>query len=158
MERIIIERYSMKIPIIIVMAMIAFATVTILLTGFGIQTLLAPLSLIILLGVAITRTRSKKEIIIIGDEGLTINGNIMLGPIPWDCVSGAKMIRILFDKHLIVNISNTSKMQDIFGEEAVRKKVGKKEGSNESTIFVNLDFCKLRGIDLATLIQGHAKG
>ena len=39
----------------------------------------------------LSQVRGGKELIIIDDSGLTVNGNIKLGPIPWDLVIDARV-------------------------------------------------------------------
>jgi hypothetical protein len=103
--------------------------------------------------------RSKKEeVIVIEDDGLTLKGDIKFGPIPWDCICDVTVFRILLEKHMIVSITNIPKLESIFGTKVTQKKVSKKRKSGERAIFVKLDGCELRGIDLETRIKERITG
>ena len=98
----------------------------------------------------------EKEIIVIDDYGLTINGNLKLGPIPWDCVLDATVIKKMFEKHLKIRLTNMSKFEGIFGKNAVRDKVEKNKKFGEKSIYVYLEQCDLLGIDIVSIINEHA--
>jgi len=118
---------------------------------------LSLISLLILLSIALPNTRSKKEIIIIDEEGLTLNGNFSFGPIPWDCIYDVSISRMLFDKIMRIQITNMSKLENIFGETATRQIVNVNRRTGEKHISFDLDLCKLRGIDLETIIKNHVR-
>jgi hypothetical protein len=103
------------------------------------------------------RTKNK-EMIVIDRFGLTLNGRIMLGPIPWDCILDAEINRIMRYIQLKVKITNISKMEGIFGAEAIRKNVSKSKNTDEWFIFMDLSDCNIRGIKLVTLIKERANG
>ena len=106
----------------------------------------------------------RKEMIIISDDGLTINGGYyfptvtLLGPVPWDCISSARAVRVIFDKYLWVVISDVPGLTEIIGEEAVQKCLLKVRKTGEMVLSVDLQSCKLNGLDPAALINEHAKG
>ena len=102
--------------------------------------------------------RNGKEMIVIDDFGVTLKSNTMIGPIPWDCIMDAHVLRILFEKHLTVTISNVSKLEGFFGKETVRKKCFVDKETGIRGIHMDLDHCKLKGVDLEALINGRAKG
>ncbi|MCL2296656.1 MAG: hypothetical protein FWC29_06230 [Methanomassiliicoccaceae archaeon] len=80
----------------------------------------------------------------------------MLGPIPWDCVLDVTVIKMMFEKHLKIRLTNMSKFEEIFGKEAVRDKVEKNKRFGEKCIRISLEICNLRGIDIVSLINKHA--
>jgi len=102
-------------------------------------------------------TRSGKEMIVLDDAGLTLNGDVMLGPIPWDCVLDVRIRRILFDKTLEVELTNLPVLRDTF-EKNDFGKICRDKKAGRSFVSMDLDLCKLRGIDLVSLIKMHAKG
>ena len=105
-----------------------------------------------------------KEMIVIDDEGLTINGGFytttvtLLGPVPWDCISSARTHRLMFDKYLWIVISDVPKLTEIIGEEAVQKCLLKLRKTGEMVLSVDLQVCKLNKLDPAALINERAKG
>ncbi|MCL2607099.1 MAG: hypothetical protein FWD92_00875 [Methanomassiliicoccaceae archaeon] len=119
--------------------------------------LIAPAVIILLIYARSLARKENKEMMIIDDDGLTIRGDVSLGPIPWDCILGAEIKRILFEKHLTVYLTDVSRMGMIFGEETIRKKVGKgKDG--ERVISIDLTPCKLKGMDIEALIRERVAG
>jgi len=103
------------------------------------------------------QTRSGKDMIILDDRGLTLNGEVMLGPIPWDCVLGARIRRILFDRILEVELTNMLVLRDTFGKNDFGK-ICRNKKTGRGFVSMDLDLCKLRGIDLVSLIRMHARG
>ena len=105
-----------------------------------------------------------KEMITIDDEGLTINGGFylptvtLLGPVPWDCISSARAVRIMLDKYLWVVISDVPRLTEIMGEEAVQNCLLKVRKTGEMVLSIDLQLCKLKGLDPAALINERAKG
>ena len=160
MTKIIIERRSVLLfgsIIAVVVIIIASIIIFILLGEISIVAVLTLISLLILLSMALPHTRSKKEIIIIDDEGLTLNGEITFGPIPWDCISDVSISRMLFDKIMTIQITNMSKLESIFGETATRQIINVNRRTGEKRISFDLDLCKLRGIDLETIIKDRVR-
>jgi len=163
-ERTVIERRNLVIYIGLACAAFLFALAAVILlfvelTAYYIVNLFFLVTGgIIMLIISGTLGRKKnKEMMVLDDDGLMINGDVSLGPIPWDCVLGAEIKRIAFDKHLAVYITDITKMEMIFGEDTVRKKVGKgKDG--ERLILINIDSYKLKGTDVAALIRERAAG
>lgn len=100
-------------------------------------------------------TARGKVMLVIEDQGLSANG---FGPMPWDCVSGARTVKVLLDKGLYISISNVAKLNDIFGEENVYKKVATIRKTGERVINVDLQLCELNGIDPEALINERARG
>ena len=100
---------------------------------------------------------AKDRMIVIDHNGLTVNDSIMLGPIPWDCISDAKVSGIKREKQLTVYITNISKLESVFGEEAIHNKVSKNQETGERLILMNLYHCGLHGIDLEALIKERAR-
>jgi hypothetical protein len=164
MERIVIESRRVLTLVVIALSVVLIAMAVVIALYVELDTVMIIRLLLLIVGVAVMlfisrrMTRSGKEMIVIDSMGLTINSDIMMGPIPWDCISDAKVVRIIFEKHLYLTISDMPKMRGLFGEEAVRKKVGKNRKTGEDTLFMDLDFCKLRGIDLEALIKERANG
>jgi len=164
MERIVVESRPLLALVIIVISVVLVAMAAAIALLTELDTVMIIRLLLLIVGVAVMlfflrrMTRSGKEMMVIDNMGLTINSDIMLGPIPWDCISDAKVVRILFEKHLYLTISDMPKMRGLFGEEAVRKKVGKNRKTGEDMIFMDLDLCKLRGINLEAIIKERAKG
>jgi len=146
---------------VVMVAVIIIAVVAWIVVGFDWPTMLSVVMLIFLLAIItpwMGRSKAKKEVIIIDDEGLTLNGSIMLGPIPWDCISGASVVRLGLDKTLNIYFTNIPRLEGIFGEKIVRKKVGRILKTGERAISIDLDFLKVKGIDVAALIQMRARG
>ncbi|MDR1405549.1 MAG: hypothetical protein LBJ20_08305 [Candidatus Methanoplasma sp.] len=108
MTKITIERHSVLlfVSVFATVATVVSGIIALLLTEFSIMVTVSLFGFFILLSIALPYTRSKKEMLIIDDEGLTLNSNIMLGPIPWDCISGASILRIGFDKILSIHVKN----------------------------------------------------
>jgi hypothetical protein len=87
MERIVVERQILQIYIAIALAVFVLALAAFILLFVGLDTYFAvslffliPMAIMLLVG-AYHMTRPKNmEIMIIDDRGLTIKGNIMLGP------------------------------------------------------------------------------
>ena len=178
MERIAIERSNLTVCVIAALAAIAaFAFISaaaiILFTEWDgyhflfLTKLLisAPMAILILYCAYSFARPRMKEIIVIDDNGLMIRGNILLGPtaedfgpIPWDCICGAETVSILIMKQLNVYITNASKMKAVFGEETMREVFGTRRRRGEMTIAVDLNICKLKGIDLEALIRERAAG
>lgn len=160
MTRTVIERRSILlfVSIFIITATIVSGIVAALLMEFDITMIGSLVILLILLSIALPLTRSKKEMIIIDEEGLTLNGNIMLGPIPWDCITGAKIFRIGLDKLMNVYLTNMSKLECVLGENIIHQKVNLNKKTGEMHISFDLDLCKLSGINLEAIIKAHAKG
>ena len=159
MTKIVIERRSVLLFGFMFAMLVAVAScaVILLLTEFNIMIIMTALGLLILLSMAFPYTRSKKEIIVIDEEGLTLNGNIILGPIPWDCISDANVSRIGFDKILNIRITNIPKLENIFGENVIQQKVSMNRKTGKGQISIDLDLCKLHGIDLEKIINSHAR-
>jgi len=103
----------------------------------------------------IIEIRQGKTMIVVDDSGLTLNGHVKLGPIPWDCISGISIHSVMLDKILTLYVTDIPKLMEIFGEESIRKKIIKK--SSESIIQMELGLCKLKGIDLEMLIKRHVR-
>jgi len=93
-----------------------------------------------------------KERIVMDRGGLTLNGNIGLGPIPWDCITDVVIRRSVFEHWMRVYI-DTDRLKAVLGDIVVRKKVrGNRRGR---WVKINLQLCMLNGIDLETLISEH---
>ena len=156
MTKIVIARRSVLLYVsIFAMVAITLSNIVASLLGFHIGITLLPGFFFLLL--ALPYLRSKKEIIIIDEEGLTLNGNISFGPIPWDCISDVSISRMLFDKIMTIQITNMSKLESIFGETATRQIINVNRRTGEKRISFDLDLCKLRGIDLETIIKDRVK-
>ena len=165
MERIVIERNSSLVYVAIVLAAFLLTVVVIVLmfaelNMFYIINLffIVPMAFFILIYTYFASRAKNKEMIVIDDTGLTINGGVMLGPIPWDCISDAKVFRVLLEKHMTVSIVNIIKLQNLLGEETVHKKIQTDRTTGDKMIQVDLDLCKLRGIDIESLIKERAAG
>ena len=169
MERTVIPYHTLlfKAAIIIVVAAIIISVIVVILIGpdftgpSGFRrswpVLIIGTAVVILIIVSrIEGFEGNKEHIIIDDLGLTLNGSIMLGPIPWDCVSSAKVSKAAKEKQLAVKITNISKLESIFGEEAVRKKVGNDPKTGERLILMDLGHFSL--YDPEKLINERAEG
>jgi len=102
--------------------------------------------------------RSRKGIIILEDSGLTLNGDIKMGPIPWECICGASIARILFDRILTIYVTDILRLEAALGKDVVYKNVGKNGKTGERSIRMCIDLCRLHGVDLEALIMTHAKG
>jgi hypothetical protein len=99
-----------------------------------------------------------KEMIVIDKSGLTLNGHVKLGIIPWDCISNVSVQHTLWAGNMMyVYVTNIPKLKDIFGEETVSNKVIDMK-TGEKIIQMEMNFCKLKGIDLETLIKDYANG
>ncbi len=160
MTRIVIEKRSKLIYgfLIFFVAALVFFAASLLLVEIDIRMLFhLPLISIVLSLYIYPAARYKKEMIILDHDGLTLNVDIMLGPIPWDCISGAKVYRVMLEKKLNVYVADMPKLKSVFGED-VRKKVNVKKKTGEMFFIVDLDICRLRGIDLEAQINQRAKG
>jgi len=158
MTKIIIERRSVLLfaTLFVAAVVIAVGIIALLLTEFNIMTIISLLSILIFLSLIIPYARTKKDMMIIDDEGLTLNGNILFGPIPWDCISGTSISRIGFDKILTIQVTNLPKLENIFGETVVHQKMNTNKKTGEKDISFGLDLCKLRGIDIEKIIEDRA--
>jgi len=108
----------------------------------------------LLLAMGVSVLRFEKEMIILDDAGLTLNGEIKLGPIPWDCISDVSIRK--WSKVLSVGLTNMNKIVEIFGEDVIRDKIGAKRSNVRLEMM--LDFCKMKGIDLEALIKERING
>jgi hypothetical protein len=165
MERTVVERNNLltSLSVALALAILMLAVTTLLLIDLNTYItvslfFIVPMAIILLIGAYFIARPGNREMIIIDNDGLTINGNISLGPIPWDCIYGAKVNRILFEKQLVIDITNIPKMEKIFGTETIHKKIRKKRKADERVIIVDISPCKLRGIDLEALIRECATG
>lgn len=165
MDRVVIERRNLFIYVVVILvAVVLILSITVLwfvgLNLFYAVNLFYMISMAIILSawVYYSAGPGKKEMLVIDENGLTINGDIRLGPIPWDCINGAELVRISLEKKLIVYITNISKMEMIFGREIIRKKVGKNRKNGKKAIFFELTLCRWKEIDLETLILERATG
>jgi len=159
MEKTIIEGRAVVIICIFFVAALITAGIVIL-TQFS-DTLYALFfftGAIIWAALAISKARSGKERITADDSGLTLNGEVNIGPIPWDCISGASIRRVVFEKVLYVHLTNISLLEATLGEDAVRKKTERDKKTGGRFIKMDLFLYKLRGIDPAELIRKYAKG
>jgi len=159
MTKIIIERRSVLLfgGIIAAIAIIGFSIAVLILVEFSIWNLSLIIILLLLLSISLPYARSKKEIMVIDDMGLTLNDHITLGPIPWDCISDAKTYRILFDKTLRIYVKNIPKLEGLFGETKIHQRVGVEKKNGRKCIIIDLDLCKLRGIDIVGIINDYAE-
>jgi len=107
---------------------------------------------VVIMGRLTTRGRI---MLVIEDKGLSANG---FGPIPWDCVAGARVAKVVLDKSLYISISNITKLNELFGEENVCKKVATIRKTGERVISVDLQLCELNGNDPEAQINTRAKG
>lgn len=164
MERIVIERRNgLVYAFVIVVAALLVLAVAMALFMQPDSIMMVRLSLLVIVSICLLYFTYRLSLhgtvmIVIEDVGLTIKGSILLGPIPWDCVSGASVLRTTTEKHMDVYISDVPELIGLFGEENVRKKVLIDKETGKGDILLSLDFCKLKGIDLAALINERAKG
>jgi hypothetical protein len=162
MTKIVIERRSkLLFPFIFAMVVIAVscAAYSVLMSGgMDLRLIGLLLGLLVLLSIGIPSVRRNKEVIVIDDEGITVNDGIGLGPIPWDCISGADMSRIVFDRYLNIHLKDVSKLENLFGEDSIRNNTGKNGKTGGRSISVCMSLCKLNGIDLEALILERARG
>jgi len=164
MERIVIERRNGLVyaSVIVVAALLVLAVAMALFMQPD-SFMMVRLSLLVVVSICILYFTYRMslhgtEMIVIEDLGLTIKGSVLLGPIPWDCISGASVIRTTAEKQMDVYISDVPELIGLFGEEKVRKKVLIDKETEKGDIRLSLDFCKLNGIDLTALINERAKG
>ncbi|MCL2296657.1 MAG: hypothetical protein FWC29_06235 [Methanomassiliicoccaceae archaeon] len=124
MERIVINgRKKMAYVTIIFLAVLVIVCIIgVLLGTWGVGSLIF-LPIWTMISYVSVRRLLEKEIIVIEDCGLTINGTVMLGPIPWDCVSRAELVRIALEKHLKIRLTNMSKLEEVLGKDEVQNKV-----------------------------------
>jgi len=101
----------------------------------------------------------RKEVIIMDDSGLTLVGAIgKFGPIPWDCISDATLGRELKigRRILTVKLTNVYKLIEIFGEDVITESFG--TNKSKLRLEIDLDNCKLRGIDVVARINEYKAG
>jgi uncharacterized membrane protein len=154
MERTVIgARSTLAATVIIIMA--AFILVGVILLFFHFLALLMMLQAGLVIAIIRSQTKSGKEMIILDDNGLTLNGGVMIGPIPWECIKDASIKRVLFEKRLRVDIVNLPKIWDVLGKETI-KRIHKNKKTGENAVTMDVDLCKLRGIDLPALIRKYA--
>jgi len=158
MTRIVIERRSALLyaAVFAIVAALMICIISVLLMRSDTVAIGSLLSLFILLSIAISLTRYNKVMVIVDDEGLTLKGDVMLGPIPWDCISGASINRVVFDKIMTVYLINMPKLESIFGSDSLYQKVNVNKKTGVNHISIDLDLCKLRGINLEALIKARA--
>ena len=169
-ERIVIKRRNLSIYVEAAIAasmiiLAAFIALFVKLDPYFVVVLFIFLPIgiaLLLMDVYYSARPNMKEIMIIDDDGLTINGNFFSGPVPWDClpwdcIYGADVTSFFPEKKLIVYITNLYKIEKIFGPRAVRKKVGRTK-TGERAIFISFSCCKLKGIDIKGLILERATG
>ena len=97
----------------------------------------------------------KKEVIIVDDSGLTINGNVKLGSVPWDFIINAEIETGYFLQTLVVYLTDREKLKSILGEHVIEKVEKDRKGQ---WISADIRYCKLHGISLEAIINERAVG
>jgi hypothetical protein len=121
---------------------IAIAAIIVLVAGF----------------VFITRRVSHggKEMIVLDRFGLTLKGNARVGPLPWRCIKDASIFRMGLEKHLLIQFGTKDELETMLDSESI-KRISFNKKTGEGSVLMDIDLCKLRGIDLVSLIKERSR-
>jgi len=127
--------------------------------------LLAPVVVILLAVIYRGFRTGKKEMMVIDENGLTLRGDTLIGPIlydcfiPWGSIYDADIVRKLFvGAQLVLYLTNLSKIEIISEKGKIREIVKNNKKTGEKIITIDLSYYWIKGIDLRALIRERAAG